>query len=349
MGLLAFLFLFGMVIFMHELGHFVVGKLAGVHVEEFGFGYPPRLLSLGTWKGTEYTINALPLGGFVKMGEEDDTRPDSMGNQPWYVRAVAFVAGPLMNLILAILCYALIFMFGQQIVSGNIVIDEIAPGSPAQMVGLQPGDNVLAINGMRVQNTLELSQETQLAAGTQITLLVERDGQELTFELVPRARPPEGEGAMGIRISMQNIQRETVRFSLWEAVPAAFKRTANTLRMIVAAFAGMIRGSVAPDVAGPVGLIQVTGEVARLGWVNVIDLTALVSINLFILNLLPFPPLDGFRILLILVELLRGGRRIHVKTETAVNTIGMMLLLGLMLLVTIRDVIRLASGQSFLP
>lgn len=349
MAVIAFLVLFGLVVFSHEFGHFIVAKLARVRVEEFGFGYPPRLFSLGTWKGTEYTINALPIGGFVKMGEEDDSHPDSMANKPWYIRASAYLAGPLMNIVLALVLYMMVAMFGQQSVTGTIVIDQVAPGSPAQVAGLLTGDQVLAINGTTVNNTLELSQQTQLAAGTEVKLLIDRNGEQLTVTLVPRVHPPAGEGAMGIRIGMQNIQTETLRYPIWQAIPQAIHSTGNTLKLIVASFVGMIRGSVAPDLIGPVGLVQVTGEVAKAGWVNLLDLGGLLCINLFILNLLPIPPLDGFRIFLILIEVVRGGRRIQVKTESAVNAIGMVLLLAFMLLVTVKDVIRFASGQSFLP
>ena len=347
--LLVFLILFGVIIFVHELGHFGVAKLAGVNVEEFGLGYPPRLFSLGTWKGTQYTINAIPIGGFVKMGEGDLDDPDSMANRPGYIRAAAFLAGPLMNLLLAVLCYALISLIGQQYYVGRVVIDEVASGSPAMAAGLQVGDVILAANGEPVRNSLEISQATKLAAGTQVQLLVERDGEQLSIALVPRINPPPPEGAMGIRITTVDLETVTLRYSATEAIPAALERTRETIGLIFASFAGMFRGAIAPELTGPVGLVQVTGQVAKSGLANLLDLAALVSINLFILNLLPFPPLDGFRILLIVVEAIRGGRRFELKTETAINAIGMVILLGLMLLVTVRDVIRVASGQSLIP
>ena len=343
----AFLLLFGLVIFVHELGHFVVGKLAGVHVEEFGFGYPPKLFSLGTWRGTEYTVNAVPLGGFVRMGEEDDTRPDSMANQPWYIRASAYLAGPLMNLFLALVCYFVILVFGQQMYVGQVLIEEVAPNSPAQAVGLQPGDQVLSINDVEVESTLDLSRETMLSAGTEVTLTVQRDGETRQFSLVPRVDPPEGQGAMGVMIRMENVETVTVQYPLGQAIGRAFQRTWNTFRLIIDGFVGMIRGSVEPDVTGPVGLVQVTGEVARTGWVNLVELGALVSVNLFILNLLPFPPLDGFRILIVAVEVIRG-KRVPPQKEGVINAIGMLILLALMFLITYRDIVRWISGESIL-
>ena len=348
-GFLAFLILFGVVVFVHELGHFAVGKLARVRVDEFGFGYPPRLFTLGTWGGTAYTINAIPIGGFVKMGEEDDSRPDSMANQRWPVRAAAFLAGPLMNLFLAALCYLVIAMFGQQVYSGRVVIEQIAPNSPAQAAGLQVGDQIIAVNEVEVGNTLELSQRVGLSVGTETRLLIERQGQRLSVVLVPRVDPPEGEGAMGVGVALSNIEVTTVRYPLGEAIPQSVRRTVSTVTALVEGLVGMIAGRVPAEVTGPVGLYQFTGEVAKTGWANLMDLAALVSINLFILNLMPFPPLDGFRLLLILVELLRGGRRVTPHLEGVVNAVGMIILLALMLLISYQDVVRLISGQPLLP
>jgi regulator of sigma E protease len=345
----SFLFLFGIVVFVHELGHFAVGKLSRSNVSEFGFGYPPRLFSLGVWRGTEYTINALPVGGFVNMGEDDPTLPNSMASKPWYVRAAAFLAGPVMNVVLAVLCYVAISIAGQQMPMGDVIIEDVAPGSPAEAAGLLVGDRMVVINGAEISNSLELSQATQLSAGMPIELTVERAGELLDVELVPRINPPAGEGAMGIGITMPDVRFETVRYPVGQAISMGFSRTWGMTQLIVSSFGAMFRGAIEADVTGPVGLAQITGQVARTGFVNLLDLMALVSVNLAILNLLPFPPLDGFRLLLIVIELVMGGRRLELRTTTVINAVGMVILLGLMFLVTVRDVIRVASGQSFLP
>ena len=316
---------------------------------EFGFGYPPRLFSLGVWHGTEYTINALPVGGFTNMGEDDPSLPNSMASKPWYIRAAAFLAGPVMNVVLAIICYVVISIAGQQVAVGDVIIEEVVSGSPAEAAGLLVGDRMVAINGTEINNSLELSQATQLSAGTPVELAIERAGERLDIRLVPRINPPSGEGAMGIGITMPDVRFETVRYPVGQAISMGFRRTWGMTKMIVNSFGAMFRGAIEPDVAGPVGLAQVTGQVARTGFVNLLDLMALVSVNLAILNLLPFPPLDGFRLLLIAIEVVMGGRRLELKTTTVINAVGMIILLGLMFLVTVRDVIRVASGQTFLP
>jgi len=348
-GFLSFVILFGVVVFVHELGHFAVGKLARVRVDEFGFGYPPRLFTLGTWGGTTYTINAIPIGGFVKMGEEDDSRPDTMANQAWWVRAAAYLAGPVMNLVLALVCFLAVSMFGQQLLSGRVIIEQIAANSPAQSAGLQVGDYIVSVNGAEVDSSAELTELVARSVGAETSLGIERGGQRLTVSLVPRVNPPAGEGAMGVGINMTDIQATTVRYPLVQAVPLALRQTVGMVRALVEGLVGMVRGTVPAEVTGPVGLYQFTGEVAKTGWANLTSLAALVSINLFVLNLLPIPPLDGFRLLLILVELLRGGRRVAPHTEGVVNAVGMLLLLALMAVVSYHDVARLLSGRSLLP
>ncbi len=348
-GVLSFVLMFGAAIFFHELGHFAVGKLAKVRVDEFGFGYPPRLFTLGTWGGTTYTVNAIPFGGFVKMGEEDDSRPDTMANQAWWVRALAYLAGPVMNLFLAVLFYLVVALFGQQVYSGPVMIEEIAVNSPAEAAGLLVGDQIVAINGVEIANLDELSAEISRVAGTEVPVLIQRQEERLTVRLTPRVNPPAGEGAMGVGVAMPEVEVTTVRYPLREAIPESIRQTKSMLTALVQGLIGMVRGTVPAEVTGPVGLYQVTSEVAKTGWSNVLQLGALVSINLFVLNLLPIPPLDGFRLFLILVELLRGGRRVAARTEGLVNAVGMLLLLALMLVISFQDVARLISGQSILP
>jgi len=346
---LAFAFLFSAIVFVHEFGHFIVAKLFGVRVDEFGFGYPPRLFSLGTWKGTEYTINALPVGGFVKFGEDDTSRPDSMGSQSKMVRALSFAAGPLMNLLLAVVCYTLVFMFGQQQWLGRVIIKDIAADSPAAVAGLQAGDEVLQINDVQIESTWDLRRETEAFASREITLLVQRGTERLTFTMIPRARPPAGQGPLGVVINLEDARTITLRYPIWQAVPASLLRIVDNLAMIVGGLVRAIRGAVPLDVTGPIGLYQVTGEVAKSGWVNLVGLIGLVSVNLFFINLLPFPPLDGGHILFIVLEVVRSGRRVEIKKEGLVHFVGMIILLALMLLVTYRDVLRLIRGESILP
>lgn len=346
--LLVFMVVFSVIIFAHEFGHFIVGKLARVRVDEFGFGYPPRLFTIGTWGGTTYTINVIPIGGFVKMGEDDPSRPDSLASKSMGIRALAFFAGSFMNLVLAIICYIVVALLGQQYLVGQVVIEEIVPDSPAAMAQLQVGDEIVAINDHIVQNNWDLRQATQMAAGEKVSLTVRRNGERLTVSLVPRTQYPAGQGPMGVTIGLRNPKAVTIRYSIWEAIPISLQRSWQTLTLIVEGIAGMIRGTIPPDVTGPIGLFQVTGEVARSGFSNLLELMALISINLFLVNLLPFPPLDGGHLLFIALEALRG-KRIEPQREGLVHFVGMVILLILMLLISYQDLLRLIRGDSVLP
>ena len=347
--LLAFIILFGVVVFVHELGHFAAAKLGGVRVDEFGFGYPPRLFSLGKWHGTEYTINALPIGGFTKMGEEDASRSDSLASKSKKVRAAVYLAGPFMNLLLAALCYIVVFMFGQKLWTGRVIIQDIAADSPAALAGLQKGDQIVQVNDVLVQSTLDLRDVVSSSLEREVVLTIQRGEERLTVPLVPRANPPTGQGAMGVAINLQDPVAQTVRYPIWQAVPAGILRAFETLGLIVDGLVGMVRGTVPAEVTGPIGLYQVTGEVAKSGWANLFELCALVSVNLFLLNLLPIPPLDGGHLLFVVIEVLRGGKRVEPQKEGLIHFIGMVVLLALMVLVTYKDFVRLMSGQSLLP
>lgn len=344
--LLAFLVLFSVLVFAHELGHFGVAKLFGVRVDEFGLGYPPRLFSLGTWKGTEYTINAVPFGGFVRMGEEDAERPDSLGSQKWYIRAAAIAAGPVMNLVLAVICFNIVFMLGQWYAVGNVIIADVAPNSPAEAAGLQVGDEIIEMNGIRIVDSLQLQQQTDASAGKEATLVVQRGSRLVTVSLVPRLHPPKDEGRMGIQIRRET---ELIRYPIWRAIPAAVRRTGEILNMIVAGFAGMIRGTVPADVAGPVGIFQATSAFAKSGLASLLEWAAFLSINFFLVNLMPFPGLDGGHLVFILLQGIRGGKRIEPRKESAVHLVGMLILMAFMAFVLYRDILRLIQGDTFMP
>ncbi|MBM4430061.1 MAG: RIP metalloprotease RseP [Chloroflexi bacterium] len=349
---LAFIFVFGLVVLVHELGHFVMAKLGKITVLEVGLGYPPRLKTLAVRNNIEYTLNAIPLGGFVRMlGEEDPTDPGSFASKSARVRIGTLLAGSVMNVLLAVVLFSGLYVLGEQVPVGRVSIESVAPGSPAEQAGLQAGDVILSLEGQEVRNTLELVQRTRDLLGQQISMSVLRGNEELLVRLTPRKEPPEGEGAMGVSISMpEGYEIETIHHPIWEAIPLGLRETGATLVAMIGGFARLFRGHVpASEIAGPVGIFQITSEVARTGWANLLSFTAFLSLNLSILNLLPVPALDGGRIAFVLLEKVRGGRRMAPQHEGLVNLIGLLLLLAFVAFVSYFDILRLFSGQTLLP
>ena len=350
MTIIAFLLVFSLLVFVHELGHFTVAKLTGIRVEEFGLGYPPRLLTIARRGDTEYTINAIPFGGFVRMlGEEDPSQTDSFAAKSKLARTGTLLAGPLMNIVLAFVLFIGVGLIGFDIPIGSVAIIGVAPGSPAAEAGLQEGDTMLSIDGLTVRNTYELSRYTSERLGEEVTLSVKRGEETLPVRLTPRQEPPANEGAMGVMIQTVDIVgADKLRYSLWEAIPMAGRMIVGVIAAIFSGLAGMIQGVIAPDIAGPIGIAAVTGEVAKAGLIALTQFTAFLSIQLAIFNLLPFPGLDGGRLAFIALEALRGGKRVAPEKEGLFHLVGLAILIGLMLIVSYQDVARLLSGQPIL-
>lgn len=336
-GFLSFVIIFSLMIFVHELGHFVAAKIARVRVHEFGFGYPPRLLRLFTWQGTEMTLNALPFGGFVRMAEDDPTVEGSLARKGRATRALVYASGALMNLLLAVALYGATFAMGALTPTPGpgAGIYLVAPGSPAEQVGLLPGDTVLAIDGQAVNSVEEAVSLIGARAGQPLELLVRREGHTLPPLIVtPRINPPPGEGALGVAL---DLPLERVAYPLWQAAPMGAQATWNTLRGMWYALQGALRKEEAFTVTGPIGIYRETVKVAQTGLARLTEFTAFLSLNLFLINLLPLPALDGGRLVFVLLEWLRGGRRIAPEKEGAVHAVGMVLLIGLMLVVAVID------------
>lgn len=345
--ILAFVIVFSIVVFIHELGHFSVAKLAGVRVEEFGFGFPPRLLRLGRRGDTEYTINAIPIGGFVRVVSDDNPDdPRSLARKSAWVRGAFLLAGPAMNVVLAALLFAASFMMGvlqPAMDKPGVGIYEVAAGSPAATAGLRLGDVILAVNGEPVNTPEALVKVINAHLGEEVALTVEREGAELAapVRLVPRPNPPPNEGAMGVRTGPA---LERSRYPLGRALLLGLQRTLDTVLLMLGGLAAMVRGQAPVDLAGPIGIAQATGQVVRSGLVQVVEWTGFLSVNLFILNLLPIPALDGGRLIFVGLELLRGGRRVDPQKEGLVHMVGIVVLLGLFLVVSYFDLIRLVQG-----
>lgn len=344
--LVAFLGIISLLVFVHEFGHFLVAKRFGVRVEEFGFGFPPRLMVLGHWGETVFSLNAIPLGGFVRLtGEDDPSLLGSFARQGPGSRALILVAGATMNFVLAFFLFGLAAFLGEPVPDTTAVrVTNVEPGSPAAEARLQVEDLILSIDGREVFDSTTLVRYTQERLGQEVTLIVLRGDQELTFILTPRPDPPPGEGPMGISIETMVTSTRLESHPLWEAVPIGVQRTFVAAAAIVRGVILMVQGLIAPEVSGPIGIAQITGEVAQLGLSFLLQFTAFLSVNLALLNLLPFPGLDGGRLAFVVVEVLRGGKRVDPQREGLIHFIGMAILVGLILVVSYFDILR-ATGQ----
>jgi len=338
------------IIFVHELGHFAAAKAFGVRILEFGFGYPPRLFGV-RWGETTYSVNLLPLGGFVKMaGENDPSEPRSLAAKGVGTRFIVLTAGPLMNLILPVLIFSLIFALPQKAVTGSVVVQDVATGSPAEAAGLKPGDVILSVDGRAVEHNADLAYILHLRLGARTNWEVQRGDTVETVTVVPRWNPPSGEGATGIQIATEGAQVVSRRYTFWRVVPMGARRVVEMMVLAKNEVTRWIIGASSPQVAGPVGIAQMTGEVARAGgFMPLLEFTALLSINLAILNILPIPMLDGGRLVFVAIEWVGRGRRVPPEKEGLVHLIGFALLIALAVLITYFDILRIARGEGFLP
>ncbi len=338
------------IIIAHELGHFITAKACGVEVKEFGVGLPPRLF--GVKRGeTVYSLNAIPLGGFTKMtGEEDPRAPRSLASKPFATRLLVLSAGSLMNFLLPLILFTIAFMIPHNMVIGDVLVEDVASGSPAALAGIEPGDSIVSINGKPVDNSSDLQRYIQLGLGRETTVRVEHsDSTVEDVSVVPRWRPPEGQGSVGIVISMPEttVIRQSEPF--WRAPSLAVTACVETMGLFKNAILSMLAGTSSLTLTGPVGIAQMTGEVARVGISPLLEFAAFLSLNIGLINLFPLPALDGGRICFLLLEKIRRGRRVSPKTEGMVHLIGFLLLMGVLAAVTYGDIMRIISGGNLAP
>jgi regulator of sigma E protease len=391
--ILIFIVVLGILVFVHEFGHFFVARRSGMKVDEFGFGFPPRMVGIqkidGRWKfvwghrepldteKTVYSINWIPFGGFVKiMGEnneqENDTR--SFVNRPFWGRLATLVAGVAMNWILAIVLFSTVFFVGvtseidsensafanAHVTNKQVAISYIAPGLPAEQAGLQLGDIILSIDGQQFAEYSQVQEYIQANKGKEFQFKVKRINEEKDITVNSTAQPKEGEGPTGIALT--NIG--TVKLPILASIKLGFQKAWNVTQRIAGGLWGLLIdpwvrpfivliqkhhwvGFHAPkelsQIGGPVKIAQLTGQVAELGLVPLLNFTALLSINLAILNIAPFPALDGGRVLFLIIEKIRGKKN-NQKIEQYFNTFGFVFLLMLMVVVTGKD---LGIGKVF--
>ena len=351
--IISFLAVIVVLILAHELGHFITAKASGVKVEEFALGFGPRLLSIKRGE-TVYSLHALPLGGFCKMaGEEDPKVPRSLASKSIGTRLLVLSAGSLMNLLLPILLLTIAFMVPHIMVTEPVVVQEVAPNSPAARADIEAGDVIISINEKLVHNINYLRRYIYLNLGQEIILLAEHGDSTKEVQLIPRWKPPEGEGAIGIGVdidtAMANQTITSRSYPFWEAIPLGASTCIETFVLFKNGIISMIIGATPVEFAGPVGIAKLTGEVARAGISPLLVFAAFLSINLAIINIFPLPALDGGRIVFVLLEWVRRGKRISPKTEGLVHFIGFAMLMAVIAIITYQDIIRIISGEALIP
>lgn len=344
-------------VLVHEWGHFFSARRLGIGVEEFGFGFPPRLASINH-RGTKFSFNWLPLGGFVRLkGESGENKndPDSFANQKPWRRAIVLVAGVVMNMVLAFFLLSIGFMVGVPVSlteaevtrakDVKIQIAYVSPDSPAALAGLKPGDTIISLDGASFSALADLQNYIGHQTNRQIDLVYERLGVTQTLSVQPQELPEIADRAV---IGVSLVQTGVLTYSWYESIWHGAKSTYFLTKEILLAFAGLFKGliisrQVPTDLSGPVGIAVLTGQVVDMGIAYVIQFAALLSINLALINILPFPALDGGRVLFLIIEKIRR-KPTDTKVEALVHNLGFAFLMILVVLITYRDIVRLGSG-----
>ncbi|HET7636112.1 MAG TPA: M50 family metallopeptidase [Candidatus Limnocylindria bacterium] len=367
--IVAFLAVLVILVLVHELGHFVVAKLAGITVQEFGVGFPPRLASV-TWRGTRYSINAIPLGGFVKMlGEDGEIEAERMrerglsereidaamvgafNRKPIPVRLAVLFAGVAMNFLLAVVLFAWAFSVPQPVSVPPVTVTRVQADSPA--VGrLEVGDQIVSADGRSFDRTTDLVDYIAAHAGSPVTLQVVRDGRNLDVAVTPRQLTEEqrraGMGAIGFALT-STVEMSSPRANgPIDAIVSSVRVTGEIAWAIPGGLAQTVAGLIglAPNTGearGPIGIAQATGEMLQEPLFSQLTFIGLLSVNLAVLNVLPFPPLDGGRIAVTLIEALRR-RRLPAEREALIYLTGFLVLIALVILISIQDIQRLPGG-----
>ena len=334
-GIIAIIIFLSIFVLIHELGHFLLAKKFGLLVEEFGFGLPPRVWGKKIGE-TIYSINALPFGGFVKIyGEnrEEESQKDasrSFGLLPIGKRAMIISAGVLMNFLLGWLVISIVLNIG---IPQAILITDVAQNSPAAEVGLIASDKILGFS--KADEFIKYIDEYR---GENVVLKIERGGKEMEIQAVPRINPPAGQGALGVALTEVNLPKQNFLSSIWEGLKTSLSIVGTIFAAIFRLIQSALIGKASLEtISGPVGIVKITAQAGSLGFIYLLQLLALISLNLVVINIFPFPALDGGRLLFLLIEKIKGSP-LPAKFERYANTAGMALLLFLMAVITIKDI-----------
>jgi regulator of sigma E protease len=352
-----FLFTLTVIVFFHELGHFLVARWCGIRVLVFSLGFGPEIAGFTDRLGTRWKLSTIPLGGYVKFfGDENEAsvpdaatleamseeeRKQSFFGQSVGRRAAVVVAGPLTNFILAIVLFAAVFMVvGKQIAVPRVAAVE--PGSPAATAGFQPGDLVTAIDGRKIDNFVDMQRIVGFSGGHPLTIVVDRGGVPVTLTATPEMR--NNRGILGVTRSNQPGDVRVESVAPLDAVRLGVDKTwfivETTLSYIRDVFVG--RQS-ADQIGGPIGIARISGQVAELGWGALIDFVAVISVSIGLLNLFPVPLLDGGHLLFYLIEAVRG-RPLSERAQEVGFRIGLAIVVMLMIFATVNDILHLRAS-----
>lgn len=353
-SILVFILVLSVLILVHEAGHFFAARRAGVKVEEFGFGIPPRVWGKKIGE-TVYSINLLPFGGFVRLHgenfeEEIEDKDRAFLNKSKIQRTAIILAGVVMNFLLAMAAFSLVYSFsGIPRETDKVKILEVTPASPAQEAGILEGDIVSTVGEEKIESISEFTKLIDEKKGEIVLLTVLRGEEEKKIRLTPRQDPPEEEGPLGVVISSTEIyyppiwQRPFV--GIYYGFQEAFFWAKTVLVGLADIFAGLARGVTPKEIAGPVGIYAITSEAASAGILTLINFVGFLSVQLAILNVIPFPALDGGRLLFIGIEAL-FGKKVLPRIESIIHTVGMIILLLLIFAITFYDIKRLIQARG---
>ncbi|OGN05990.1 MAG: hypothetical protein A2669_01320 [Candidatus Yanofskybacteria bacterium RIFCSPHIGHO2_01_FULL_48_25b] len=352
---LIFIIVIGVLVLVHEFGHFIFAKRAGMRVDEFGFGFPPRLYG---WRRGEtvYSINWIPFGGFVKiLGEDGDIRgPRSFSSASFKNRMLVIVSGVVMNFLLAAVLLAVVNSFGLRIGLADgqscsardvkVQVISVADGSPAAAAGLRPLDAIISHTEsgqiINITATKQIQDLVSSHLGRPLVLNIERGGQTLSKAIIPRFNPPEGQGALGVSLALTGEVSYPWHEAVWRGISDAALLTVATVEGYYALLKTLfVHGKLIADVSGPIGIASLTGQAARVGVNYLLQFVAMISINLAVLNIIPFPALDGGRAVLLIVEKIKRSP-VHKNVEGLINMIGFYLLIALMIYITYKDLAK---------
>ncbi|HVP20385.1 MAG TPA: M50 family metallopeptidase [Anaerolineaceae bacterium] len=348
-SILEFVLALGFLAFIHEAGHFLVSRLFKIEVEEFGFGFPPRLAKLFTLGGTLFTLNWIPFGAFVRpKGENDPNVPGGLGAASPWKRLLVLLGGPAANILTGIILFLFVFIQTGAPDSSKVLIASVVADSPAAQSGIQAGDLILKVNGQPVTSMDNMSALIKTSVGKDTVITYQRNGQIGELTVVPRPNPPSGQGPLGVQLT-----NPMVPITLGQAIPMSLQVTGNYINQLFLLPSRIIQGQLTPEqsrVVGPFGMftmfnqernrdIQTTSTPAAGPAVNVLSFLAIISVALGITNLLPIPALDGGRILFLIPEIL-FHKRVPPKYENAVHAIGFFALVALLVVITAQDIIN---------
>lgn len=349
---LLFIIVLAVLVLVHELGHFLTARWFGIDVEEFGFGFPPRIFGIKKGK-TLYSLNWIPLGGFVKIKGEDDPEahgPGTFAHKPAWARAIVIGAGVFMNLVLASLLFAIGLTIGMpqavdslpanaRVRDRQVQIIEVLKGTPAEQAGFMAGDTIVSINDQAFTKVEDVQTIVNIAESS-VSVEIRRGKETFTRVLTPVLEPSLGKRVMGVGL----VEAATVSYPWYIAIGKGVQATGFYLKEISLSFVDLFKGLFVGqksdvEFSGPVGIAVLTGRAARLGFTYLLQFAALLSINLAVINVLPIPALDGGRLLFIIIEKIRG-RSVRPIVEAVIHRIAFFLLLGLIVIVTAKDLAR---------